>query len=315
MAATLKTYIVVSPFSVVVEDGGKTTSYAPGDRFQEFDNNVSVQRLLAAGSIVESSGVPQTGTTVVVPGPQGPTGPTGPPGSAAESLALTLIAGNTTGATDIVIVTGQQVQGGRANFGGASAATVDGDLAAGDGVREMVYIPASNALRFTGGDASIEMPGGSDNLRFSALGSGPIRLNEIGHVVPTGALSGFSLVRCLNTVSALSVDGINLAIGGTLDGLDLPASNLATTLIGAAGTLTTFQARRGLMGSSGTTTIQLEINGSPIAGSTLTWDETVDPSNARKTVSINQAVAVGDRISLRVTSVGPDAEDIFAEVH
>lgn len=81
MPASLKSYIVVSSLPIVVEDeGGKSTSYNPGDVFQALDNNVSVVRLLAVQHIVPFVGQSVAGEFVVQEGPQGPTGPPGPAG-------------------------------------------------------------------------------------------------------------------------------------------------------------------------------------------------------------------------------------------
>lgn len=90
--------------------------------------------------------------------------------------------------------------------------------------------------------------------------------------------------------------------------------NLGAEIVASSATLTVFQARRGVPGSSGTTTIQLELNGSAVSGATLSWAFT-DGAYSLKTIVISQAVSVGDRLSFRITAAEVNAEDIFAEVH
>lgn len=106
-----------------------------------------------------------------------------------------------------------------------------------------------------------------------------------------------------------------LILGGRLDIPGLPLTGVGTELADGAATLTYFQARRGTAGTSGTTTIQLEINGAAVAGATLSWTGGTDASNALKNVAINQVVALGDRITLRLTAVEAGSpQDIFAQV-
>lgn len=105
----------------------------------------------------------------------------------------------------------------------------------------------------------------------------------------------------------------NLAIGGCLASADLPLSGAGREIVNSVATLTRFQARRGTQETSGTTTVLLELNGTPIGSATLSWTS-ADAVNALKSVVISQAVAVGDSLTLRLTSAGVDAEDIHAEV-
>lgn len=56
MAFVLKTYTVVSHLPIVVTDAGANISYAPGQTFIESSGNLSVQRLLSLGYIVEADG-------------------------------------------------------------------------------------------------------------------------------------------------------------------------------------------------------------------------------------------------------------------
>jgi len=102
----------------------------------------------------------------------------------------------------------------------------------------------------------------------------------------------------------------NLSLAGTL-----PAVNLGPELVGGAATFVDFRARRAVPGSSGTTTIQLEVNGAPIGGATLSWLST-DPAFSLQSTVIAVPVVAGDRISFRLTSrEGGSPRDIYAEVN
>jgi hypothetical protein len=108
--------------------------------------------------------------------------------------------------------------------------------------------------------------------------------------------------------------GLNMTLGGPLDVPSLPLANVGSVLAPIAGTITTFAARRLTAGSSGTTTIQLEVNGAPVGGATLSWTN-ADANEAVKTVGISQVLAAQDRLSFRLTSAEVGAEDIIAEAH
>ena len=84
MAWQVKTFFVISPTPVVVEDPlySNTTSYPSGATFQANENNASVRSLLDEERIVEVSGVDAPQGFVLVPGQQGPVGPVGPAGPA-----------------------------------------------------------------------------------------------------------------------------------------------------------------------------------------------------------------------------------------
>jgi hypothetical protein len=140
---TIKTYLVISSTSVVVEDisTGRTTNYAPGAVFEEAENNLSVQRLLEDQLIIEAVGQPVGGYVVV-------TGPTGP--VSYQSLEETLAIGNYTGENDIWISPGRRIYGGRAAFGMSVAAAVDGDLSARAGNQEFFWNSSLGRTLITG---------------------------------------------------------------------------------------------------------------------------------------------------------------------
>ncbi|MGD9728061.1 MAG: hypothetical protein AB7L09_00135 [Nitrospira sp.] len=129
----------------------------------------------------------------------------------------------------------------------------------------------------------------------------------------TDVTTGAAVWKDVSDVGASSSSAVlEMTLGGELDYPDLPLTNIGTELANIAGTLTTFAARRGVPGSSGTTTIQLEVNGSAIVGATLSWTS-ADAAFALKTVSISQAVSQNDRVSFRLTAGETGGEDIFAE--
>lgn len=112
MASVIKLYLVVSSLPVVVEDAGIAVSYQPGAIFEARNTNASVVRLLADEKIVETTGVPGQGSTVIQGqqgpiGPTGPTGPAGPPGGLPAALAID----NTTSGLDIEITDGDAIVG------------------------------------------------------------------------------------------------------------------------------------------------------------------------------------------------------------
>ena len=108
--------------------------------------------------------------------------------------------------------------------------------------------------------------------------------------------------------------GMN-AVGNLQNAGSLPVTNIGPELTGDSATLIWFRARRGFAGSSGTTTIQLELNGTPVIGATLSWTS-IDPNFTLKFVAISVAVVPGDRLSFRLTSrEGGSPRDIYAEVN
>jgi hypothetical protein len=106
-----------------------------------------------------------------------------------------------------------------------------------------------------------------------------------------------------------------MALGGKIPTASLPLSSLGVEIASQASSLTEIKGRRGTAGASGTTTIQLEVNGSPVTGATLSW-ATSDGAYALKTATFaSTPVAAGDRISFRVTSGETNAYDIFVEAN
>lgn len=105
-----------------------------------------------------------------------------------------------------------------------------------------------------------------------------------------------------------------MQLGNALDVPVLPLSGCGIEIVQTTKTLTTFQARRGTPGTSGTTTIQLELNGVAVIGATLSWT-TADGAFALKTVAITLAVVAGDRLSFILSSAEVASQDILAEAN
>lgn len=108
---------------------------------------------------------------------------------------------------------------------------------------------------------------------------------------------------------------LDLAIGGSLSSAGtLPVTDLASSIIMINRTLINLRGRRGIAGTSGTTTVQLELNGSPIAAATLSWTS-ADAAFSLKTATFSQVVVPGDRLSLRLTArESGNPQDIYVEV-
>jgi hypothetical protein len=95
----------------------------------------------------------------------------------------------------------------------------------------------------------------------------------------------------------------------------LPRGNIGPEIAGEDTKLRDFRARRAIPGSAGSTSIQLEVNGSLVSGAILTWTSG-DPAFTLKSVPMALDILAGDRLSFRMLTkeTGP-AEDIYAEVN
>ena len=104
----------------------------------------------------------------------------------------------------------------------------------------------------------------------------------------------------------------SLSLGGSLDAAVTPLTGLGLEVVFINENLTKLQGIRVTSGSSGTTTIELEVNGTA-SGDTLSWLST-DADNTLKTATISLALSIGDRLTFRVNSVEVGAEDIHLQV-
>jgi hypothetical protein len=104
-----------------------------------------------------------------------------------------------------------------------------------------------------------------------------------------------------------------MGLQGRFNQISLPFTDIGINIVDKADTLLNFRARRGIAGSSGTTTIQFELNGSPVVGATLSWIP-ADADMALKSIAIAVAITSGDRISFRLISKETGGQNIYAEV-
>lgn len=136
----------------------------------------------------------------------------------------------------------------------------------------------------------------------------------------TGISGGGTGIQGLTGISGstgiISSDTIGLNLQGDLSLiLVLPFVEVGLEVCGIATTYTIFRGRRQIPGTSGTTTIQLELNSVPVVGATLSWNST-DAAFTLKTTAISVAVTGGDYLSFRVTSIeGGNPQNIFTEVN
>lgn len=248
--ADLKTYIVISELPIVVVDGGASTSYDPGQTFQEFSSNASIIFNLEQGRIapvdgLTASDIASIGSTV-----------SGGLALSIEGLPLTLAADNTTGTNDIVIVTGQQIVGGRANFGLADQAVSDGDIAAHtaagpggffyDASTAVLSVPAVSTPAVSAGAAALQLTALGTDYDLSAAGAlltttaqdlvGAINEldaellanNELAEILVNGNITGGSDIVI---TSGDQVAGGRVNLGAATDAIsdgDLAAGTAAT---------------------------------------------------------------------------------------
>lgn len=162
---------------------------------------------------------------------------------------------------------------------------------------------------------------------FSNLFTTPYPVPEFANLaaLPSANLYDRCLAATITPAALYMSDGASwVQIGGGstpqpfgvhmgVSGLYSPGNNLGPDLVFSAGTLTEFAGRRGT-GGAGTTTVQLEINGAPVAGATLSWTN-ADPFAALKTVSGSWPVAKHDYVSFRILSAETGGNTLVLGVH
>lgn len=177
------------------------------------------------------------------------------------------------------------------------------------------YVPNSGgSVTFTD-IGNIDDIKGSRNIRTLATddafgaGSSTIILNDGTNDIDQTQIDTF-----LNSTD--TVETLFLAIGGSLNSAGtLPVTGLGSDLVMVNRTFTQLRGRRGVVGTSGTTTIQLENDGTPVGGATLSWTSS-DAAFTLKTATISTVTMPGTRLSLRLTAVeGGNPQDIFVEVN
>lgn len=176
------------------------------------------------------------------------------------------------------------------------------------------FVPASGDVTVTEPE-SMAWYSSSVSLR-DKVANGTFTIND--GASDLSAVDGRAYLTDLWTQSGFddlpSLDPYQIQLGGQLDAVTLPLLDCGIEIIRAPRRLVVMRGRRGTAGSSGTTTVQLELNGSPIGGATLSWTN-ADAAFALKTVAISLLVAVGDRLSIRLTSAEVGGEDVFVEVN
>jgi hypothetical protein len=176
------------------------------------------------------------------------------------------------------------------------------------------FVPASGDITLTEPESLVWFSG-SVSLR-AKVSNGTFTIND--GTSDLSAFDGRAYLTDLYTQAGFddlpSLDPYQLQIGGQLDAATLPLANCGTEIVRAPRRFLSMRGRRGTPGSSGTTTVQLELNGTPIGGATLSWTN-ADAAFELKTVSISLLVAIGDRVSIRLTSAEVGGEDVFVEVN
>lgn len=177
-----------------------------------------------------------------------------------------------------------------------------------------VIIPAAGQDDFSGDNKMILQLANSALLQGFVL-AGTIVVNDgVMDLIP---VIGFQYLsqnwtqQGFNNVS-MTITLFQFQLGNALDAVTLPLLNCGTDIVSIVKTLTKFRGRRGTPGSSGTTTVQLELNGAAIVGAVLSWTPG-DAAFSLKTVDITTTLAEGDRLSFRLTSAETGAEDLWLE--
>lgn len=312
MASIVRTYLVVAPLSVVVEDAGASVSYAPGQTFEALDTNPSVLRLLEALKIilVNSAAPPSTGFTVVT----GPTGPTGPSGLGSEGLADVLAISNTSGGTGIVMTDGTNIVmgtgagpsnvlwNGTGNIGSPTLSQRPDNVYA-----ETSVVVGSTVTITTGavtGSTTLGLAAtGANDLSFTARAS-TIPFNEIGNTAFTGTVAGFSVVRAINVAATPESLATTLVAGNTTG-----ANNIVVTtgqkVSGAAElTLEATGANIVTIRTNGADRWRVNSSGHLLPATDNLLDVGVTGTNRTRTIYAGTSTVVGDGVTFVTTAPG-----------
>jgi len=228
MASVIKSYLVVSPLPVVVEEGGASISYQPGAVFEAKNTNPSVVRLLEQMAIIDVTGQSTDQGFAVIQGQIGPTGPTGAIGpiGPAGGLPPALAIDNTTGGLDIEITDLDNIVG--ESDGGWDLGSPDGGTTS---LRpDTIFVKTSivvggtvtiTASAVTGSAALLVISGADTDLSLTGADATPASGNDGGAVVLTaGAKDGAGVEGKLEfrgnyaTPLVMDIDGaINAYVG------------------------------------------------------------------------------------------------------
>jgi len=183
-------------------------------------------------------------------------------------------------------------------------------------IRDLGFlVPASGGTITFTDIGNINAIKNSRNLRTYAAddafgaGSSTLIINDGTNDISQSLIDSF-----LNATD--TVNTVFMAIGGSLASAGtLPVTNLGSDLVMVNRTFTQLRGRRGVAGTSGTTTVQLETDGGAVGGATLSWTSS-DAAFTLKTATISTVTTPGTRLSLRLTAVeGGNPQDIFVEVN
>lgn len=285
MAWEIKTYLVISPTPVVVEDPAfaSSTVYNAGDTFDRRENNASVVGLLEEQSIIELSIVNPTEGFIQVPGPTGPAGATGPIGTA--PLASVLAVGNSTGANDIIITGGQKIMGGRISLGSSTTAALDGDFSAGAGSNDLSWVAATGDINATNGTSSLGWDPAASTVTVSASIDAEAGFSSSNPHPGTSASAGVGFGTAGATVS-LKAYGTNHASSANLAALEAntPSTALKVATINSAPVeIWTVNTRRWSVTSAGLL----------LAGSDNAYDIGIAGMNRPRTIFVATGVHIG----------------------
>ena len=176
-----------------------------------------------------------------------------------------------------------------------------------------VIVPAGGSDTYT--DNNLIQQLASSIILQTFVTGGQIVVNDgVSDLIPVVGLQYIAQLWTqqgfLNVSQTISL--YQFQLGGPLDQVALPLVNCGTEVVNIVKTMTKFRGRRGTPGTSGTTTVQLELNGAPIVGAVLSWVPG-DAAFSLQTVGITLTLAEGDRLSFRLTSAEAGAEDLWLE--
>lgn len=212
------------------------------------------------------------------------------------------------------------------NSGGGSGATgIQGVTGAGSGGSGDTGVQGVTGI--SGGGTGLQgvtgIAGGGTGVQgvtgISGGGTGLQGVTGISGITGIAGLTGIQGETGLGAGTGAS-NTLNMNIQGDFSLIvpyygGLPLVNVGAELCGGPVTYVIFRARREIPGTSGTTTIQLELNGAAIPGAILSWIFT-DGSFTLQSVAISVAAVGGDRLSFRITSIeGGNPQNIFAEIN
>ena len=285
MAWIIKTYTVVSPTPVVVEDPvyANTTVYQPGAVFEARENNATIVQLLADQAIVEVVLDISTDGYIIVGGDTGPVGPTGP--GAFNDLAITLGIGNVTGGNDILLTGGDKLMGGRVCLGASTTAAADGDFSAGDATRDLSWDASTGALAAGDGTNDLAWSTAAATLVVSGTIDGTTGLSASNASAGTAAVAQLAAASDTGDLGVFAYSSAHATKAGVVELL----SGAATTSMRLAAT----SAVPLELWTSGTHRWSVNAGGSLITVADDTHDIGIAAMNRPRTLFLSRSLDVG----------------------